>query len=275
MNYQSLLSKFSRSCLNVDPYPHIVIENAIDESFAEKLREEFPSSAIVGADDSQNNMRWSYRSKNALENPQISESWHDIVDYHSSAEFWFEVRAAFGEHVARMLRSDRNQVCMRQGSRVGLRGVETFDSCDVLLEAQISGNTPVSLPTAVRSTHLDEGNKIFSGLYYLRDREDTADGGDLLIQRWKHWVPNVLKPKLYFEGMQDCIEVVRRIPYRQNTLVLFLDSIDSLHAVTTRQPTPYTRKFLNLGGFAPDAEYRVSTPNLVGRIRRKLTKTEH
>ena len=130
--------------------------------------------------------------------------------------------------------------------RAGVRRRDTFASCEVLLDAQICINTPVrTAASSVRGPHVDKPNKLFAGLWYLRPPEDTDTvGGELLIYRWR-------AGRARFDGAElepRDVEVVAQVPYAGNTFVLFLNSLDALHGVTPRQPTPRTRWFLNLVG---------------------------
>ena len=271
-NKYSVLSKFEPTMLCTDPYPHVVIENALDSDIADELRATFPGSNVVHSDESINNSRWSFGAHKIIGNPHISDIWQAVTAHHTSAGFWSEVRAAFGSCLERHVSKSRNQASLGANPRVGVRGALESTLCDVQLEAQISGNTPVTKLTSVRGTHLDEGNKIVSGLYYLRSDEDDSTGGDFLVQRWKRWVPRSMYSKLYFEGMNDVVETVKRVPYRHNTLVMLVDSINSLHAVSARAPTRFTRQFMNLDAVLPEHEYQIPTPNLVTRIRRRISR---
>ncbi len=125
-----------------------------------------------------------------------------------------------------------------------MRYVDTFETADVLLEAQPAMNTPVTAtPSSVRAGHLDNANKLIVGLYYLRHPDDDSTGGELELYRYAMRRP-------VFEGHElshRFIESVKTIPYEKNVLVLFLNSAHSLHGVTVRQPTPWARLFFNLG----------------------------
>jgi hypothetical protein len=256
--------------LKLEPYPHLVISEALPPEIADALRDQFPTSEEVGTDDSKNNSRWSYGASEVNNNPRITQLWKQVVRWHTSPEFWREILTIFGSVLDVSMRDPTNRKSLSDQARVGVRGLSTFEKCDVLLEAQISGNTPVTVSSSVRRTHLDEGNKIFSGLYYLRHPDDNSLGGDFVIQRWKPWVPNYMKKNLYFEGMSDCVETVATVPYRHNTLVLLIDSFDALHAVTPRLPTSFPRRFMNLDGVLPNHEYEIPSPNLLARVRRRL-----
>ncbi len=54
------------------------------------------------------------------------------------------------------------------------------------------------------------------------------------------------------------VSVVRTIRYDRNQAVLFVNSLDSLHGVTVRQPTKYGRYFMNLVGEVNPKLYRLS-----------------
>ncbi len=44
---------------------------------------------------------------------------------------------------------------------------------------QISVNTPVIKENSVRNVHLDNANKLYTGLYYFRDKHDDTEGGGI------------------------------------------------------------------------------------------------
>ncbi|HMZ79686.1 MAG TPA: hypothetical protein PLL06_08295, partial [Acidobacteriota bacterium] len=127
--------------------------------------------------------------------------------------------------------------------RPGLRLVDDFQTADVLLDAQLAVNTPVTdMPSSVRRGHVDWPNKLFVGLYYLRHPGDTSQGGELELYRFAG-----SRHRMHKASIEDqYIEVVKTIPYRSNTLVMFLNGIDALHGVTTRYLTPFPRCFFNL-----------------------------
>ncbi|NJN48003.1 MAG: hypothetical protein HC808_17715 [Candidatus Competibacteraceae bacterium] len=133
----------------------------------------------------------------------------------------------------------------------GIRNIDRFPDKTILLDAQISGNTPVRRPTSVRPTHIDLGNKLFSGLFYLRQDDDPTQGGDLTLSRFRSDTVQRAEKLACFEGVyvkDRYTEVVKTVRYAKNTLVLFLNTLDSLHGVTVRESSSYCRLFLNLVG---------------------------
>jgi hypothetical protein len=144
--------------------------------------------------------------------------------------------------------------------KVGMRDADRFGRNDVLVEAMISGNTPVTAASSVRTTHVDAGNKLFSGLFYMRTPEDRSTGGDLTLSRFAERYRGKDERFALFKGpyVDDShVEVVRTVPYAANTLVLFINSLDSLHGVTVRSETPHPRLFVNLVGEVDDRSYRL------------------
>jgi 2-oxoglutarate-Fe(II)-dependent oxygenase superfamily protein len=184
-----------------------------------------------------------FRAKDALTDRNLSPLWREMVARQVSQAFLDELLAIFGESIAQTYPSLARSFA-EAPPRAGVRWSDTFETADVLLEAQPAANTPVAqVATSVRAGHLDNPNKLIVGLYYLRRPEDDSSGGDLQLYRYATRRP-------VFEGHEISnrqIELVKTIPYEANTLVLFLNSRDSLHGVTPRQPTPWPRLFLNLG----------------------------
>jgi len=270
MSEFSVLGRFTTSHLRTEPFPHIHIENAVPEEIANQLLEEYPPQEVLGLRRLQNNARWSYSASKSLQNNAIPEIWRQFVSYHVSTSFWKELVEAFGESLENSLLGAQPTIRDPRAARVGTRGIEDDMAADVFMDAQISGNTPVTRRTSVRGTHVDAGDKLVSGLFYLRNPDDKTEGGNLEIQRWRSVVPRFLKPHLYYEGMRDVVRTHCLIPYRHNSVILFINSLDALHAVTPRAVTSFPRLFLNLAVETVDQRYAVPKVNLLGRGRRKL-----
>lgn len=147
------------------------------------------------------------------------------------------------------------------------REFRSGDAGNLMLDAQICGNTPVRQAGAPRGVHIDAPVALYGGLYYLRDDKDDSIGGDLQIWRWNPGFSYKKKSGEYRESVPNRhVELVRTIPYESNTLVFFINSIDSLHAVRVREPTPHTRKFVNLLADSSTPFFQL-TPHTTTRIR--------
>ena len=102
----------------------------------------------------------------------------------------------------------------------------------------------------LRRVHTDAPDELFAMLFYFRREDDTSTGGALEIFRWKENTPR------FFVGSEvdECdVERVTTIPYEANTLVAFINSDHSLHAVSKRSPSIVSRRLVNIMGRVRDS----------------------
>ena len=89
-----------------------------------------------------------------------------------------------------------------------------------------SENPPSDTGYDMRKLHLDNGNKMVSGLWYFKDPDDD-DGGDLILYN------PVSKEKDVFK-------------YDTNKIILFPNLPISWHTITRREKSQYPRRFVCL-----------------------------
>jgi hypothetical protein len=244
----SVLQRATRADVRREPFPHLVIENALPDALADALIKEYPRLEALGVDPSENNARWSHPADLVAASPDISPVWKELIAYHASPEFFHDVVALFGEDIVRLYPKRFPTLDRLRAGRVGMRLRDSFASHDYLMDAQISGNTPVYEESSVKTTHVDSPWKLFSGLYYLRDPKDDSVGGDLTVDRFKPGLSR-WQWRRRFDGVyvaDDRVEPVATVRYARNTLMMFVNSLDSLHGVTVRAPTSHLRLFMNL-----------------------------
>ena len=242
----SILSNADPSMVKMDPFPHIILIDALPLEFATNLTNSFPKHLF---DLTSNNQRLDISAINVVNSPDISQDWKQFIAYHSSKEFFKEVLSLF-EHS--LLANKNINLATLNNLNTGIRFQDTFDEKDCLLDAQISINTPVTKKSSVRKAHTDNNNKIFSGLFYLRQDDDKSSGGDLQICNWNDSYSYKKKLLTYKESLSPGhYTVFDEIPYANNVAVLFLNSLDALHCVTPRDLTGHTRTFVNLVGELP------------------------
>ncbi len=214
----NILEKAGATNIYTVPFPHLVIQDAIDAGLCERLIREFPPLTVLsGGTAYGSNERLSYPAWDAVRDIRISPLWRAFVADHSTQDFFDRVVDALALDGFR-------------GLRVGLRNRDSFDDSDVLINVQICANTPVvRTPSSVRAIHLDSPNKVFVGLFYLRSNDDDSSGADL---------------ELY--GSAPHSGPVAIVPYRNNTCVFFANSVLALHAVSVRTVTSHPRLFVNI-----------------------------
>ena len=247
----SLLAKVSQADIVLEPFPHVVVRDALDADLADRLREEIPSVATLGkGQPTGSNIRVSYPCRLWMDDPSVSPTWKRFLNEHLGQAFLDRMMSVFGPALRRLHPRFERRYKPLDRLRAGLRRIDEFEQADVVLDAQICANTPVlGKATAVRGAHVDTPHKLFVGLYYLRDPADTSTGGDLQLYGPRpgsdlRWVGRFTSPERF--------HLVRTVPYEHNVLVLFLNSIHSVHLVTARSPTSYPRLLVNLVGEVRD-----------------------
>jgi len=71
-----------------------------------------------------------------------------------------------------------------------VRYVDSYEDRDILLDCQISANTPViGCPSSPRTAHIDQSVKLFFGQFYFRRPDDDSTRGHLELHRYRRGVP--------------------------------------------------------------------------------------
>lgn len=238
---QSVLSKAKTGDVRADPFPHLVIQDALDPTYYGKLVSAFPDLEQVNADKRKlkNNDATFLGAVDVEVSPGISDDWKDFFRFHTSMDFFTQTMGIIGKSVAALHPSVAPIV-----SDLGQRKLALADSGekgDFYIQCQFGMNSSVQRESSVRTAHIDNPRKIYNALLYCRDSRDDAEGGDLVLYRFRD------KPGFHGRrtAMPNRIEEVARIPYAANTLVLFANSINSVHGVTPRKPTPHVRRYIN------------------------------
>lgn len=248
----SVLRNVNAADVRSKPFPHVIVHDALPEGVCDELIASYPDpTTFYGVDMTKNNLRYDYPAHRAIKDERIPALWRDMLAYHTSSAFYNDILRVFGDHITRLYYDRFRSLKTLAALRVGVRGDDNFDEKDLLMEAQISGNTPVREVSSVRGIHIDVGFKLFTGLLYLRPDYDDTQGGDLEIRRFKPGLSAKKKLRKIQVSQELSVaaedtELVSTVRYRKNVLVLFINTIESLHAVTPRSPTPTPRMFMNL-----------------------------
>jgi hypothetical protein len=246
----SVLQHVRRTDVRTDPFPLVVVRDALPAALCDALIASYPTAATVGADAVASNARWSLPTHAAVGDRDVPELWQRVSAYHASRAFFDEIVDVFGNAIVERYPWAYPDEAALRASRLGIRGADNFDTCDLLMDAQLAGNTPVAVASSVKTVHIDSNKKLITGLFYLRADDDDSEGGDLDIFRFRR----DLSPARYarrFNGMfvdESITERVMRVPYARNALVMFVNCPEALHGVTVRNPTPHRRLFMNLVG---------------------------
>ncbi len=243
---QTVFSEITKQEVNSKPFTYIVRKGAIDQLLVDQLIREFPDLMVVSkGTELGDNKRFSLPAHDVALSDQVSQVWKDFILAHVTKECWQQIVGLFGDQIREKYPTLENRLGRKlEDARIGVRFKDDFDTADILLDAQICINSPViEKASSVKIAHLDNEDKLFGGLLYLRSDNDDSKGGDLEISVFKG-------DKMRFHGSRlvetKYIDTAETVEYKKNTLVYFLNSTQSLHGVTKREPTPHSRLFMNL-----------------------------
>lgn len=220
---KSVLARVTRSDVERDPFPHVVIDRALDEDLYRALAACMPDAAtLVDGRAIENNTPYHFRAKRILET--AAPLWRAFVERHTSQQFYDEVAALF----------------QLRPAQTSIRGFAS--DAHAALDCQITYGSPVTHATRCHPVHVDRTVALYAGLLYFRLPDDDSRGGDLELYRFKSAIRAYDEKRIVDDAL---VERVKTIPYAANRLVFFPHSRDALHAVSARSVTPHPRLHVN------------------------------
>lgn len=245
---RSLLDGVTAADIRSEPFPHVVITDAMEPDLYADLAGSFPGFARIAwagpAHAIPSNRHFAMSARHILTAPDLPDSWKRFTERHSGAEFLAEVGALFAGHwPAALLAALDGRFTGHSLGHFSPGGTEPGETVPrIRVDARMEINSPVrDRASVVRGPHLDTPNRLYSGLFYMRAPEDDSVGGELVLYRWRgEPVATITAHQLPDEAVVE----VLRLPYRANQLVLFPQGIHALHGVGLRQPTPHLRRYV-------------------------------
>ncbi len=233
----SILKNAKHADVHLKPFPHLVLDNALDGELYHELENEYPFEyRIDGYSGFANNTRYQISAVDGLRGTRLSPLWQEFVRYHTSEKFLEDVFTVF--ETALSAYYPKLSLPMHTGIRFKDK------TADVWMDCQPGINSPVKKVSSVKGPHLDHQNELFASLLYFRHHEDTSEGGELELYRATR------NPSFYGQRLvkEKYVEKVSSVSYAPNRLIFFLNTIDSIHGVSPRGETPYTRRLTNIIG---------------------------
>ncbi|MDX2227183.1 MAG: 2OG-Fe(II) oxygenase [Verrucomicrobiae bacterium] len=244
-NELSLLPASRALRLETDPYPHIVVENALPDGLYDRLESTYPSEARIRRGKKVAH-RDQLMARDILGDQTYSALWREFVSLHTSAAFYQSLLGYFAPCVRKTYPwLEENLGRTLESCEVGVRDPEARRLPDICMDCQPGLNTVSLEPMTPRTAHLDANNKLFTGIFYLKPDADGSRGGDFVIYRLRTDSPRFLT-ETTVDGRD--IEEARIVPYQKNCAVFFMNSPLSFHGVTVREGTPVARRLVNIVG---------------------------
>jgi len=220
-----------------EPYPHVVIKNALPKNLYNKLAKDFPAKNIKETLPLIEGHTYRYLANDVLNKNTIpvSAEWKQFFETHTSQEYYDKVLDLF--------KNDMPYSNEQIKKSVAVRGVDE-KSGDMVTDTQFVVHDPITQGTT-RTTHLDNPQELYAGLLYFRQPDDNSTGGDFEIFD----VPKLksVHKQRGREVTQDTEKtLVRTVKYEPNTFVMFLNTGKSVHGVTPRQDAEVERLSINI-----------------------------
>lgn len=220
----SLLSRISADQVVREPFPHVVVENALEDDVARQLMLQFPVQPLSEmARGTGPNRKVYLTAARAFQQRLFADVWMDAVRAHVQPSEWREALRIFRPHLSAEFPGLRDLLGGLDDLRVGIRAFDRFSEVDVLLDCKAVMHTPVrGAPVVERGPHLKSFRTVIVWYLYLRADDDRSTGADHVLYRLKPGADVVLHERQTLDPSQVEAEVV--IPYRQNTFVMYINT---------------------------------------------------
>ena len=233
-----------------EPFPHIIIENCLDDDLYNFLQEQFPPNDSFAPQLKQENQAYWIYGKDLLD---ISRTWSNFIDEHLTQKFFdkaTELIAPFmtdldPDYVANL--GCKLSDCSFSLAESGRESNPNNRATDIVISVAAGINTPCGTRSILEPPHTDFPQKLFNSLLYMRsdDDDDDATCGDLMLYK--------TEDSFLFNGSEGRSEVdekyltaAKTVKYSKNVLILFPHKINAVHGVTARGPTSQTRRYINI-----------------------------
>lgn len=240
-----IFDRLSTATMLHDPFPHIILENAIDPHLADRLLQTIPPlERILDGKPAGSNQRCNYNSPRILADDTIDDCWKQIVHETTSQGFLKQILGLFGAYIPTEIPEFVNRFGPIDQLDAKNRHLGKGPRNVVGMDCQIAVNTPALTPgTTVRGPHLDNTDKLYICLLYLRHPQDDSTGASLEL--YQPVTPGLKYVKGVVTPFSDMV-LKKTIPYQHNTLVLFLNSDHAWHGVSLRSAATFPRYHVNI-----------------------------
>ncbi len=236
----TILENLTRSALRTDPYPHMVLEDALDPDLFAALLAERPACPLRNA--ARANTRYPISAHLLTSLDFYPPVWADFAARHTRPDILWGIRDLFGDHWPETLPEPPKDPAV-----YGLIDRDRFESrpdLQVLCDSRLEIITPSGDQAggSHRRAHLDTPNRLFSALLYFRGADDDSTGGGLELFEWAS--EDRARDIAAFEVPPETVRRKVTVPYRANTLVIYANSPLALHGSEPRGATAHDRAYV-------------------------------
>lgn len=231
--------------LIMDPCPYFAVEPALPWPLYDQLVAEYPEAHMM--QDGKTHFQARRYRQHEFEPGTITLLWQDFVAYHNSRQFKDRVLDLFVPALEKYYPTLADR--LRQAA-VSARHDAVAGTVQLEMQFVLNGQQD----TTVRTAHLDNSRELFAGLLYMRRPDDTSTGGDIQVFRKLVDQPGYTGIR---EVNLDHVAVAGTVPYRANSLILFLNTHDTIHGVTPRIGATCVRRYINIDAHQDQKLFRI------------------
>lgn len=229
----SLLQK--KLTVQADPYPHVVIEDALPWDLYEQLEREWPEQQLLATQPHDNGICYRLKADSMLRPGLVSEAWRKFTEYHTSVKFYNEVKNVFKDYI-----TDLPNIENSLSPRGWDKGNDMIGT-----DCQTVMHSPIDFSS--RTPHIDNPKEIYAGLLYMPYPKDDSTGGEFQIHRSVGEIKRVNKNGGREVEVKNQGSIVKSVPYKRNTFVIFCNnSSASVHSVSKRENATLHRRSVNV-----------------------------
>ena len=218
--------------LILEPYPHFVIEDALPQRIYDQLEKEWPEAQLLSTEPFDQGICYRLKADEMLKPGKVSNLWKEFTEYHTSIEFYKDMVQVFGEFVPAV-----------ENLSLSPRGWDTGND-KIGTDCQTVMHKPIDFSS--RTAHIDNPREIYAALLYMPYKNDKSTGGEFQIHETHADILEVNKNGGR-EVNEKAGEVVKTVPYRPNTLVVFCNnSTRCVHSVSSRKDAVLHRRSVNI-----------------------------
>lgn len=226
--------------VEMQPFPHLCIDNALPEKIYNELVDTFPEDIVCSSQVLDNGITYRYKSNPVLIEDKVPTIWKDFFSYHTSQEFFKHVIEIFEDSFLKYYNKDVYEEMIL--GDVGIRKISK--KTKYVTDCQFVVHEPIEETSTSRTPHLDNPGEIYAGLLYMKKTNDISTGGNFTL----HEIDSVDRVYNKSGRAVEKNNPVKEIEYKPNTFCMFLNVHNSVHSVTPRINASERRRSINIIG---------------------------
>jgi hypothetical protein len=246
------LKDIDQAAVSREPYPHVLIESALDADLSRRLAEEFPPlETFTSGSAHPDNSKIQRNCINLLADPGLSPLWREVIEDHLKPAALLDVWRLLGDALLREYPDFETRNGKLEALRIGVRGRDDPAAHDVLLDAQLIIHTPVTgAPCIERGPHVKLSNKFMECQIYLPREEEDVVGAEIEVFEQRPGFAPVPLARNQVDPTR--LRLVRSVRHRRGTVLLFLITPRSFSQVAIRGPGRHPLQYFCFLAQLPD-----------------------